>query len=559
MKIYQKKIISDEKIKEFEKKLVNKEYEVLEKLIEKLDKNELEHPAIKIIYASSKSLKSNSSIKEKHIAYNLFLEVYEKNLHFKQALYNACSLCFEIGVYDKILVLLEKFVTINKYDRKIYQAISKIYATLGKIDLAIKYLKIIINEEPENLKAYSSFLFSLLYSENYNQKNYIKYALAYSKKVKIYNEEEKKPLIIKSNKRIKLGFITPHFDGNSIDGFLEDFLNYIDKNTFELNAFNLNFSDKKSGHLKPLFNNWYHVAGLNDLELINFIREKEINILIDLVGHGPNNRLVIFKNRSAPIQISWLGYCNSTGLKEIDYIVVDKFVVKESEKEHYSENFLYAPNIWNTHKLMNEELKISSPPYNQNKYLTFGSFNNFNKISNVTANVWSEILEKTEAKLILKSSLHNKKNVEQDIRNKFAKNIIKKDQIEILESPRDQLEHIKMYNKIDVCLDTFPYNGVTTSFEAIWMGVPVLTLSGNNFVSRCGESINKNLGLNEFIAVNKNDYIKKAIYFSKKPLFLNELRKNLRQKAKDSGIFQSEEFARDLGYKLKNLWLEKIN
>ena len=116
-----------------------------------------------------------------------------------------------------------------------------------------------------------------------------------------------------------------------------------------------------------------------------------------------------------------------------------------------------------------------------------------------------------------------------------------------------------MYNKIDVCLDTFPYNGVTTSFEAIWMGVPVLTLSGNNFVSRCGESINKNLGLNEFIAVNKNDYIKKAIYFSKKPLFLNELRKNLRQKAKDSGIFQSEEFARDLGYKLKNLWLEKIN
>ena len=120
-------------------------------------------------------------------------------------------------------------------------------------------------------------------------------------------------------------------------------------------------------------------------------------------------------------------------------------------------------------------------------------------------------------------------------------------------------EHLKLYNTVDIALDTFPYNGVTTSFEAIWMGVPVLTLSGNNFVSRCGESINKNLGLNEFIAVNKNDYIKKAIYFSKKPLFLNELRKNLRQKAKDLGIFQSEEFARDLGYKLKNLWLEKIN
>ncbi len=559
MKIYQKEIISEEKIEEFEKKLINKEYEVLEKLIEKLNKNELEHPAIKIIYASSKSIKPNSSIKEKYIAFNLFLEVYEKNLNFKQALYNACSLCFEIGVYDEILVLLEKFVKINKYDKKIYQAISKIYLTLGKIDLAIKYLKIIINEEPENLKAYSSFLFSLLYSENYSQEDYMKYALDFSKKVKIFKEVEKKPLIIKSNKKIKLGFITPHFDGNSIDGFLLDFINNIDKNTFKLNAFNLNFSDKKSGHLKPFFNNWHHVAGLNDLELINFIREREINILIDLVGHGSNNRLVVFKNKAAPIQIAWLGYCNTTGLKEIDYIIVDKFVVKDSEKELYSENFLYAPNIWNTHKLMDEKLKISSPPFNQNKYLTFGSFNNFNKISNITAIVWSEILEKTGAKLILKSSLHSKKNVEQDIRNKFAKNIIKNDQIEILESPRDQLEHIKMYSKIDICLDTFPYNGVTTSFEAIWMGVPVLSLSGNNFVSRCGESINKNLGLDKFIAEDKNDYIKKAIYFSKEPLFLNELRKNLRQNAKNLGIFQSEDFAINIGNKLKDLWLEKIS
>ena len=559
MNIFQKEIISTEKIKELEKKLINKEYDDLEKLIETSNKNILEHPAIKIIYASSKSLKPNSTINEKQIAYKLFLEVYEKNLHFKQALYNACTLSLQIKEYDKILILLEEFIKKNDYNTKVYEAIYKIYVTLGKIDKAIQHLEIIIKKEPTNLKAYSAYLFCLLYSENYDQKDYIKHALDFSKKIKIYNENEKKPLLLRHNNKIKIGFITPHFDGNSIDGFLEDFLNNIDKKIFELNAFNLNLSDEKSDHLKHLFDDWYHVKDLNDLELINFIREKEINILIDLVGHGPDNRLTIFKNRAAPIQISWLGYCNSTGLKEMDYIIVDKFIVQDREKNLFSENFLYAPEIWNTHKLMNEDLNISSPPYLKNEYFTFGSFNNFSKISDKTVMVWSEILKKTEGKLILKSSSQSKIELEKNIFDKFSNDLIKNNQIEILEGQRDKMEHMKLYNKIDLCLDTFPYNGVTTSFEAIWMGIPVLCLTGNSFVSRCGESINKNLGLSEFIAKDTNEYIEKAIYFSKKPNFLIEFRKNLRIKAKNSGIFQSKRFAEHIGNKLKEFWQKKTD
>ena len=559
MNIFQKEIISTEKIKELEKKLINKEYDDLEKLIETSNKNILEHPAIKIIYASSKSLKPNSTIYEKQIAYKLFLEVYEKNLHFKQALYNACTLSLQIKEYDKILILLEEFIKKNDYNTKVYEAIYKIYVTLGKIDKAIQHLEIIIKKEPTNLKAYSAYLFCLLYSEKYDQKDYIKHAFDFSKKIRIYNENEKKPLLLSHNNKIKIGFITPHFDGNSIDGFLEDFLNNIDKKIFELNAFNLNSSDEKSDHLKHLFDNWYHVKDLNDLELINFIREKEINILIDLVGHGPDNRLTIFKNRAAPIQISWLGYCNSTGLKEMDYIIVDKFIVQDREKNLFSENFLYAPEIWNTHKLMNEDLNISSPPYLKNEYFTFGSFNNFSKISDKTVMVWSEILKKTEGKLILKSSSQSKIELEKNIFDKFSNDLIKNNQIEILEGQRDKMEHMKLYNKIDLCLDTFPYNGVTTSFEAIWMGIPVLCLTGNNFVSRCGESINKNLGLSEFIAKDTNEYIEKAIYFSKKPNFLIEFRKNLRIKAKNSGIFQSKRFAEHIGNKLKEFWQKKTD
>ena len=155
--------------------------------------------------------------------------------------------------------------------------------------------------------------------------------------------------------------------------------------------------------------------------------------------------------------------------------------------------------------------------------------------------------------------MQSKIEIEKSIFDKFSNDLIKNNQIEILEGQRDKMEHMKLYNKIDLCLDTFPYNGVTTSFEAIWMGIPVLCLTGNNFVSRCGESINKNLGLSEFIAKDTNEYIKKAIYFSKKPNFLIELRKNLRIKAKNSGIFQSKRFAEHIGNKLKEFWQKKTD
>ena len=265
-----------------------------------------------------------------------------------------------------------------------------------------------------------------------------------------------------------------------------------------------------NNNLKVLFDNWFNVVNLSDLELLNFIRNKKTNILIDLVGHGPGNRLTVFKNRAAPIQISWLGFCNTTSLKEIDYIIVDPHVVKENEQTLYSEKFLILPSIWNSHKEISDELKVNSSPFKQNKFFTFGSFNNFKKISKSVVEVWSEILNKTNAKLILKSSMNNREDVRKNILNKFPKDLVSSEKIQIYRGQKNKLDHLNMYNHIDLALDTFPYNGVTTSFEAIWMGVPVLTLKGSNFNSRCGESININLGLNSFIAEDKEDYIKKS-------------------------------------------------
>ncbi len=549
--------ITQEQIKNLEKKLLNKEFQSLETLIQKLNKKNFNHPAVKIIYANTKVLKMNPTLTDKKIAFDIFIDIYKANTHFVPALLNACVLCFEIKEYSKILYLLKVFVKNNKYNNKIYETLYKIYAVLGDVDSTIIILKKVVTIETENLKAWSSLIFCLNYSEDYDQKEYINFSKKFSKNIKIYDEEKKTQLLHLHSQRIKLGFLFSYFKENSINGFLNGFLSNIDKNIFEVVAFNLNDVDLKTEDLKKNFNEWFDVSNLDDLSLINFVRNKSVNILIDLMGHGPGNRLSVLKNRAAPIQISWLGYCNSTGLDEMDYIVADYNLIKSGEESLYSEKILYLPKIWNSHEIMNEELIIKDLPFDKNNYFTFGSFNNFKKISKSVIEVWSEILRQTGGYLVLKSSMHNNEELRNKISSKFSKDILRNNQIKTLIGQKEKGEHLKTYNQIDLSLDTFPYNGVTTSFESLWMGVPILTIKGDNFVSRTGESINNNLNLEEFVAKDKDDYIHKAIEFSKRPERLRELRKSLREKSKKSSLFDTKKFSDDFSFQLKRVWLKK--
>lgn len=548
--------IKIEHLKFLENKILNKEFDLAEDIIENLSKENFNIPTIKLLYANSKALNKKSKIQDKKIAFDIFFEIYISNKKLTNLLYNICALCFELEKYNETLFLTEKFILNNGYDSKIYNTLYKIYAALGETKKANSILKKIIKKEKSNLKSWSALLFTSLNLEDVFQNEIYELSKDFSENLPDLNIKEK-ILPSKLNSKIIIGFITPYFDGNSIDGFLLGFIKNLNREKFKVIGFNLNISDNKSEHLKSYFDSWYHVYTLNDTDLANLIRKKNINILIDLVGHGPGNRLTIFKNRSAPIQISWLGYINTTGLKEIDYIVVDPNLVKEKEQNLYSEKFLFLPNIWNSHEKFDEKLKINKPPFEKNNYITFGSFNNFKKITPSIIKIWSEILDKTESRLILKSSMNNRSDLRENFLSKFPKILIKKNKIVFMEGQKDKKDHLKLYNNIDIALDTFPYTGVTTSFEAIWMGVPVLTMKGYNFTSRCGESININCNLKEFIAKDKNDYIQKAINLSKKLDTIRDLRKNLRSRASETPLFNTKEFTDHFSKKLIDLWVNK--
>ncbi len=543
--------ITKENINNLEKLLLSGKNEALENTIEKFDKYNFSHPAVQMIYAASKSMKPNSSIKDKKIAFDIYLNYFKKNNKFVKALYNACSLSFEINEYSNLLLVLKDYIKNNPYDGKIFEALYKIYNHLVEIDISIYYLKIITKKEPFNYNAWSALIFSLNYKSKTNQKEYLKNCSNFEKNIKKYSKFNEK---IKNKKKIRLAFITPFFDGNSIDGFLRGLLKNINNKIFQSISFNLNSSDEKSDHLKNYFDEWYHVYNYNDEDLINYIRNKEIDIIIDLAGYGPNNRLTIFKNRVAHLQMLWLGYCNSLGLKEIDYILTDKNLIKSNENNDYTEKPLYLKNIWNCHEKISEKIAVNDLPFYKEKIFTFGSFNNFSKINKEVIKVWSKILLETNSRLILKSSLKISAEKIENLKNKFPKKLISNEKIIFYSGQEKKEDHLKKYHEIDICLDTFPYPGVTTTFEAIWMGVPVLTLKGNNFVSRCGESINKNLKLEKFLANSKSDYISKAKEISKDFSYLSKLRSELREMAILSPLFDTKDFAADFGEKLEQVW-----
>ena len=539
-----------------QKLFIEKKFSELEIEIESLGDIENLPENIFYLYAVSKSLNPHSKKKDLILATDILVKLYYNNKKNLEPLYNLVVVSLKARTYKKTLKILNEAFEENPKDEKIIDGLAKFNYILANIDEAYKYYKLLFDINPNQILSRNSFLTLLNYYPLITQSEYIEQCKLYTNLIEknlnddfIFNKNQ--------NQKIKLGFLLRDFKKNAVSYFRKDFIKNIEKNDFELNAFsNLNVSnhDELTNEFKKIFNNWYDVINYKDSDLINFIREKKIDILIDLNGYTFGNRLNIFLNRVAPIQILWLGYCNSVGLKNMDYMIADENCIKDVEYHNYTEKIICLPKIWNSMSKPSNLPDISELPYLRRKIFTFGSFNNFQKISSKTIEIWSKILNDTNSRLVLKNSIIDNEEISQNLKEKFLDNKVQAEQIHILNFQKDNFDHLSFYNDIDIALDTFPYNGVTTTFESILMGVPVLTIKGFNFNSRCGESINKNLKLENFIAENYNDYYLKALDLYKNINYIKSLRKDLRNKAISSPLFDNKNFASIFAKKIKTIW-----
>ena len=391
------------------------------------------------------------------------------------------------------------------------------------------------------------------FDKNWSQREFFEYGKFVEKNLPEYPQDQIAKLSKKKNNKINLGILSADLkNGHSITFFLKTILSNYNKDEIEIylfsNQINANAISKE---ISDLVFKTIDISKLSNLNALNKIREENLDIIIDVMGYTSRNRIGLFKNRVAKKQVLWMGYCNTTGLKNMDYIIADPNLIYKDEKNYYAEQVLYLPEIWNTHCGFDFERKENPPPLLKNNYITFGSFNNPAKINKNVIFCWSKILKEIEnSKLIIKCS-NDKKKLDR-IESLMEKNGVL-DSVIFHKRFEDKKDHLNLYNEVDIALDTFPYNGVTTSFEAIWMGVPVLTMAGYNFNSRCGESINKNLNMEQLIAKNEDDYVSKAVSLSTdRDKFLN-IRKSIFLDAIDSPLFNKKRFAENFFNSLREI------
>ena len=438
------------------------------------------------------------------------------------------------SIYKKNEELFNESFELTKQMVKIYKRTSNVKKFVNSLKKIIKV------DSSEN--AVASYIYFNNYLYDWSQKDYLENAKKINHKLHKYPSNELLGLKEKKNKKINLGFISSDLKSkHSVTYFLRSVLTNYNKNKFDIYLYhNHNKKNEITKELEKYVFKTSHISDLKDNEAINLIRKDEIDIIIDLNGFSGDHRMTLFKNRLAKNQISWCGYTNTTGLEEMDYLIVDKNLIKPEEEIFYSEKVIYLQNIWNCHSGYDFERSENKMPCEKNKFITFGSFNNFLKINDDVIEVWSSILKKVKnSKLILKSS----SAISQELHKRKFEKFGVLSSIIFLNYSKDFQGHLDKYKQIDIALDTFPWNGVTTSFEAAWMNVPVIVMDGFNYNSRCGSSINKNLDLTNLIAKDKEDYINIAVNLSQDKDQLLNIRKNLFENVINTPLFDKKNFS----------------
>lgn len=440
---------------------------------------------------------------------------------------------------------------------------SSLYSTLGVLQLDLGLLaeaeqnfRIALEKDPKNAIAADNFLFTLTHNPEIDQ------AVLFAEHLKFADQHEAP---VRSqwprhvNKRVptrklKIGLVSGDLFRHAVSSYLLPIMEHLAKDpSVSLHVYcNHIAEDDYTGLLRDCADEWHQITGMADAPLANKIRDERIDILFDLSGHTGRNRLLTFARKPAPIQVSWLGYPATTGLSAMDYYLVDRFGVPFGRPERmFSEKIVHLPA---NAPFLPEK---SAPPVNilpamHNGYVTFGSFNRLNKLRPDVIALWAELLHEQPSSRMLLGAISSDED-EQLLIDWFANAGIARERLMFRRRSSIPV-YLQQHFHVDICLDTFPYTGSTTVLNSLWMGVPTLTIAGDTLPSRAGATWMSHVGLQEFLATDKADFVAKGVALSSDITALAALRTGLRERCMASAAFQPEVVAAGLSRALRIMW-----
>ncbi|MFZ5524847.1 MAG: tetratricopeptide repeat protein [Pseudomonadota bacterium] len=490
-------------------------------------------------------------------AMNCCRRALELNPDFAEAYNNLGNYLKHLNRFEEAEASYRQAIKLKPDNFKVHGNLGNLLLDMGQLDEAMASYRSALEIKPDLTEAYSNLLFAL----NYSSINSPEYCLgqahrfgriATDKAVRRFYDWQ----CAAYPERLRVGLVSGDLRVHSVGHFLEGLLSHIDPTRIELVAYpTQSKEDDLTARIRPAFSLWRPLYGMNDEDAARLIHADGVHVLIDISGHTALNRLPVFAWRPAPLQVTWLGLPFTTGMSEMDYVIGDIQAVPPEHEKHFSETVWRLPDSYLCFSALAYPLIVAPLPARSSGYVTFGSFNNLTKMNDEVVELWSRILQSVpNSRLYLKTGQLGDEDIRARTRRRFAACSIAPERLVLAGKLGSIADHLSEYNKIDVALDTFPYPGVTTSVEALWMGVPVLTLLGDRFLSLTAKSVAHHAGLPDWVAADKDDYVAKAVTFTSDLERLAALRAGLREQVLASPLFDSERFARNFEAALWSMW-----
>lgn len=487
------------------------------------------------------------------------LKSYFKSLQYDkthlQSLNNLASLLKAKGRVSEALRYLQTATTCHPKEPIPWASLGDLQTEAGMLKQAVTSYQRALELAPDMHRARSNLLccynYDLIASPEAVAKAHSDYDRALSDALKAVVPS---PAAMHGDRdKIRVGYVSADFCRHSVSFFFEPLLKHHNSGSFETYCYyNGRKADEVTDRLQRSASHWRNIPELDSQQACETIRNDQIDILVDLTGHTANDRLDIFALRPANIQISWLGYPNTTGLKAMDYRMVDAITDPVGVSDHLcSEELIRIDGGFLCYQGDTDFVPDYQLPAHRNGFITFGSFNNFTKISGSAISAWSKILGSVDNSiLLLKSRQLADDGLKKSLLKQFSENGIDKSRLKLIASTDSFASHMKLYNEIDIALDTFPYNGTTTTCEALWMSVPVLTFSGSTHAGRVSASILSQLGLQVLVSEDCESYIDNAVRLANDTESLEALRQDIRPRMENSSLTDGAFFAD----KLENIY-----
>lgn len=475
---------------------------------------------------------------------------------YVKALINLGNSLKELGQFNEGVACYYRAAEIRPDFADAHGSIGSALKELGQFEGAIASYRRALELKPDFADVYSCLLFTLNYSACYSPSYCLDEARRYGRMVSGKVDTRFTAWrCADSPVRLRVGLVSGDLRNHPVGYFLESLLAHLDPGRIELIAYQTDLkADALTVRIKPYFTAWKPLFGLNDAGAARLIHADGVHVLMDLSGHSRHGRLPMFAWKPAPVQAAWLGYFATTGVSEIDYLLADPVGMPEAHQKHFTETVWYLPDTRLCFSPPEIDLPVSSLPAIKNSHVTFGCFQDLTKVGDEVLAAWAKIL-------IALPDSRLRWQCKQLGDPVFVEQLIKRLQQHGIDPARAALHgavsreaYLAAHSEVDLILDTFPYPGGTTTCEALWMGVPTLTLAGDTLLSRQGASLLTAAGLVDWIATSRDDYVNRTLALASDLPKLAALRVKLRDQARTSPLFDAPRFAHNLEEALWGMW-----